>query len=101
MNLALLLLLVILAGVVYSFRLRGPALRRALQYYSCGILLTLAGLGGSFAALDAETSGNNSFFNSMNPYLWPILLMVGILVLVVNAVLIIRERKRGLKDSAP
>ncbi|MFM1895323.1 MAG: hypothetical protein RLZZ385_397 [Pseudomonadota bacterium] len=98
MSIAILILLLILAGIVLNFGLRGPALKRALRLYGVGGVLALGGCFASLAALDAETSGNGNMFNAVNPYIWPALFMFGVAVLAVNAVLIIRDRKKRGSD---
>jgi len=92
------MLLLILAGIVLTFRLRGPVLKRALRLYGIGGVLTLGGCFASLAALDAETSGNGNIFNAVNPYIWPALAMFGMVVLAVNAIIIIRDRKKRSTD---
>jgi len=95
-----LILLIIIAGVFYAFKLRGPALKRSLKVYGVGVVLSLGGCLGSLAWLDGETSGNTNFANEVNPYYFAALFGIGVLVLIVNSALNAREWRRSKADSA-
>ncbi|GAB5499937.1 MAG: hypothetical protein PsegKO_22480 [Pseudohongiellaceae bacterium] len=92
--LELLALILIIIGVSLSFKLRGQAARTARKWYAIGLALFLGGCFGSVAWLGAETSGNSSFANGVNPFFWAGLLIAGVLVIVVNSVQVIRVRAR-------
>lgn len=90
--LELLALILIIMGIFLSFKLRGPAARRARKWYAIGLALFLGGCFGSVAWLGAETSGSNNFANAINPFIWAGMLLAGVLVTVVNSVQVIRVR---------
>lgn len=91
MSTGLLVLLLIIAGAFFAFKLRGASLRRALKYYAAGGAMLMLGAVGSLAALGGETSGNTNMFNVANPYIWPAIFVGGVLILAVNSVMIIRD----------
>ena len=91
MSAGFLVLLLIIAGFVLAFRLRGPALKRALKYYAVAAVLLVLGGVGALAWLGGETSGTANVFSETNPYVWSAIFVGGVLVLAVNSVLNIRD----------
>jgi drug/metabolite transporter (DMT)-like permease len=90
--LEILALVLIILGFVLSFKLKGQAARQARKWFVIGLALALGGCLGSLSWLNAETSGNSSFANSINPFFWAGLFVVGVLVLFVNSLQVIKTR---------
>jgi cytochrome bd-type quinol oxidase subunit 2 len=90
--LEILALVLIILGFALSFKLKGQAARRARKWFLIGLALALGGCLGSLGWLNAETSGNSSFANAINPFFWAGLFVVGVLVLFVNSLQVIKAR---------
>lgn len=92
MAIEFIILLIILAGFALSFKLRGQAARRARKWYAIALALILGGCLGSLSWLDAETSGNQNFAVSVNPFIWAGMFLVGVAVLFINSLQVFSAR---------
>jgi hypothetical protein len=103
MALQIILLAVIIVGAFFAFRGRGAVARSGRRYLLAGVVLTISGCVASLAYLDAETSGRGSVFQAVNPFVWLLLFIVGVVVMVMGAVMGFAddaERRRQRAESA-
>lgn len=103
MGLEILVLIFIIMGVLYSLSLRGRAARVARNWYIVGLCLALGGCFGALSWLGGETSGSRNFANSINPYIWTGIFLVGLGIIVANSlrVIYLRSQQRQEADTSP
>jgi len=95
----ILLLILIIVGIFFAFKLRGPALKRALKLYTIGGILSLGGCLGSLVWLGGETSGNTTVINDINPYLFAASFFIGVMVLSANSLISISAVKKSRAEN--
>jgi len=94
----ILVLVFIAMGVLLSFSLTGPAARAARKWYIIGLCTALGGCLGALSWLGAETSGSNNFANSINPFIWTGIFLLGLGIIVANSLRVILLRSQQQKQ---